>query len=533
MSRRTVARSPVKRPPAEMATVGERSLARRSRTARGRPSQGGSAPGSLAGRLAQALADIPRAAWICVAVACVNAVCWSLISPPFQITDEPSHFAYVQYLATTGRLPTAGEEVFSPAETEVLRALKYLEVRELPQNGTISTATEQAHLERVLHTPASSASQDAGVATEQPPLYYALETIPYNLGGTVLTRLALMRLLSALMAGVTALFAFLFLREALPGVRWAWTVGGLGVALFPLLGFMSGAVNPDAMLYAVSAALFLVLARAFRLGLTPGRATAIGAVIAVGMLTKLNFIGLLPGAALALAILTHRAARVSRRDAYRALAFALGVAASPVAAYFAISAASGRFAAIDLGPTGLSFITEDGSLFAKLSYLWEMYLPALPGMPVYFHGLSTTRQLWFDGLVGRYGWLDTSFPAWVYNVALIPAAAIAVLCARELVRHRRALAERVAELTVYTVLAAGVMALVAATDYLSAYPKNIGAYVEPRYLMPMLVLFGAVLALAARGAGRRWGPAVGALLVLVILAHDIFSQLLVISRYYA
>jgi hypothetical protein len=49
----------------------------------------------------------------------------------------------------------------------------------------------------------------------------------------------------------------------------------------------------------------------------------------------------------------------------------------------------------------------------------------------------------------------------------------------------------------------------------------------------MLVLFGAVLALAARGAGRRWGPAVGALLVLVILGHDIFSQLLVISRYYA
>ena len=76
------------------------------------------------------------------------------------------------------------------------------------------------------------------------------------------------------------------------------------MALFPLLGFMSGAVNPDAMLYAVSAALFFAFARAFRLGLTPGRAAAIGAVIAVGVLTKLNFIGLLPGAALALAILS-------------------------------------------------------------------------------------------------------------------------------------------------------------------------------------------------------------------------------------
>ena len=98
----------------------------------------------------------------------------------------------------------------------------------------------------------------AGVAAPQPPLYYALETIPYYLGsgGTLLDQLALMRLLSALLAGLTALFAFLFLREALPAVPWAWTVGGLCTALAPLVGFISGAVNPDAMLCAVSAALF-------------------------------------------------------------------------------------------------------------------------------------------------------------------------------------------------------------------------------------------------------------------------------------
>jgi 4-amino-4-deoxy-L-arabinose transferase-like glycosyltransferase len=522
----------VKRPPAGKAAVGERALARNNQAARGQQGRRRAARSPASRPLTEAFASIPRAAWLCVAVACLNAVCWSLISPPFQITDEPSHFAYVQHLATTGTLPTSAKEAFSPSETEALRALKYLQVRELPQNGTIATAAEQAQLERALSTPASSASQDAGVATEQPPLYYALETIPYDLGGTVLARLALMRLLSALMAGVTALFAFLFLREALPGVRWAWIVGGLGVSLFPLLGFMSGAVNPDAMLYAVSAALFFALARAFRLGLTPGRGAAIGAVIAVGVLSKVNFIGLLPGAALALAILARRAARVSRRDAYRSLALAAGVAASPVAVYLAVSAASGHFHAIDIGPTGLHFLTAKGSIFGKLSYLWELYLPALPGMPVYFHGVSTTRQLWFDGLVGRYGWLDTFFPAWVYDVALIPAAAIAGLCVRELIRRRTALAERVAELAVYIVMSAGVMALVGASDYL-AYPKDIGAYVEPRYLLPMLVLFGAVLALAARGAGRRWGPAMGALLVLVILGHNIFSQLLVISRYYA
>jgi hypothetical protein len=41
-----------------------------------------------------------------------------------------------------------------------------------------------------------------------------------------------------------------------------------------------------------------------------------------------------------------------------------------------------------------------------------------------------------------------------------------------------------------------------------------------------------VVALAARGAGRRWGPIVGVLLVVMFLGQDIFSQLQVVARYY-
>jgi hypothetical protein len=51
-------------------------------------------------------------------------------------------------------------------------------------------------------------------------------------------------------------------------------------------------------------------------------------------------------------------------------------------------------------------------------------------------------------------------------------------------------------------------------------------------MLPMLALLGAVLALAARGAGRRWGPVVGALIVVLFLSHDIFSLLQVTARYY-
>jgi len=75
------------------------------------------------------------------------------------------------------------------------------------------------------------------------------------------------------------------------------------------------------------------------------------------------------------------------------------------------------------------------------------------------------------------------------------------------------------------------MALVGADSYLD-FPQIAAEYGQARYLLPMLPLLGAVLALAARGAGRRWGPVVGALIVSLFLAHELFSQLQVIARYY-
>ena len=225
------------------------------RPARASPTTATAARG--AARLLAALRRIPVTAWVCALIACLNAACWSVISPPFQVVDESAHFAYVQRLAETGRLPSSSGETFPPAEERAIYDLHNAAVLEHPSVDTISTEAAQRKLEHDLAVPEKrTGSGGAGVAASQPPLYYALETIPYDLetGGTVLDRLALMRLLSALMAGLTALFAYLFLREALPAVPWAWTVGGLGVALDPLLGVMSGAVNPDALLFAVCAA---------------------------------------------------------------------------------------------------------------------------------------------------------------------------------------------------------------------------------------------------------------------------------------
>ena len=476
---------------------------------------------------------IPTAAWICALVACLNAASWSFITPPFEVPDEPDHFAYVKQLAETGTLPSSSAEIFSTEERLALVGLHYRQIRLRPATRAIFSAAEQSSLEKKLRALArlpERGSPNAGVAAAEPPLYYALASVPYILasGGTLLDRLQLMRLLSALMAGLTAMFTFLFLRETLPRTRWAWTVGALAVALTPLLGFMSGAVNPDAMLFAVSAALFYCLARAFRRGLTLRSAIATGLVIAVGFLTKLNFAGLAPGAFLALAVLALRGARSSGRVAPRAPAIAAAIGCVPVVLFFIANSLSTR---PTFGIVADAISNGHGSVLAEANYMWQLYLPRLPGTVDDFPGLFTTSQIWFDGYVGRFGWLDTFFPNWVYTLALVAAGLIAGLCARALLAGRTALRERVPELVVYAVMTLGLLLVVGADSYL-VFPSKLAEYGQARYLLPVLPLLGAALALAARGAGRRWGPATGTLIVVLFLAHDIFSQLQVIARYY-
>ena len=43
--------------------------------------------------LLDALRLVPRAAWLCGLLACLNAACWSFVTPPFQAPDEPDHYA--------------------------------------------------------------------------------------------------------------------------------------------------------------------------------------------------------------------------------------------------------------------------------------------------------------------------------------------------------------------------------------------------------------------------------------------------------
>jgi 4-amino-4-deoxy-L-arabinose transferase-like glycosyltransferase len=473
---------------------------------------------------------------VCALVAVLNATAWSLVTPAFQVPDEQSHYAYTEYLIQHWQPPrTHGADSLSTSEEIALVALDSEGIRFQPTFPTIWSATEQRHLQRGLAAHASR-SDGNGAAREvggEPPLFYALQAIPYQLGsgGSVLDRLALMRLLSALIGGVTVLFVFLFLREALPESPRTWTVGALGVAFQPLFAFMTSGVNSDVLLYASSAALFYLLARAFRRGLTRRLAIATGVALAVGLMTKFNAAGLLPGAMLGLTVIAVRQ-EGWRFGALRLPAIAFAVAIAPELLELALNAIAWDRPLI--GATAGNFSTTGIHLSIGLlaRYIWQFYGIRLPGAS---HTLTTPfplRDLWFRGLIGSYGYVETEFRDRVYELAAIPAAVVCLLAARALYVLRADARKRLLELLIYAAVAAGLMLFVGVASYV-LWAHTGASIAQTRYLLPLLPLYGALLALAARGAGPRWLPVVGTTIVVLAIAHDVFSQLLVLSRYYA
>jgi 4-amino-4-deoxy-L-arabinose transferase-like glycosyltransferase len=481
----------------------------------------------------------PRAGRVCFLIALVNAVIWGVVVPPFQVPDEISHFGYAQYLAETGKAPPQGALAqYSPQEQTALQFLDFFAVIGRAGERGIFTSTEDHQLRAELVGQSPVGQGGASSVTNQPPLYYALEAIPYWLSPShdILTRLALMRLLSALMAAFTVLAVYMFMRELLPGSPWAWTVGALVVAFQPMVDFIAAGVQGDNLLFLASALTFLMLLRAYRRGLTMRRGVAIGAVVAVGVLAKLTFIALLPGIALSLALLAFRALPDGRARALRALLVAVAVAAIPVLIYGVLNVTVWHRGSITAG--GVAGATNSNlpgggavTINETIDYIWQLYLPRLWFMHPTYCGYYPVLGLWLHESIGHFGWLDYSFPGWVYEWGQKLFYVLVVLALLGLVRARAAIRPLLPIFACFAVMAVGLLGAIGYTGI--RYRLSTGfQFEQARYLFPLLVFYAMFLVLAARGVGRRWAPALGAALVMLAMAHGLFAETLTISRYY-
>jgi hypothetical protein len=474
---------------------------------------------------------IPRAARIAALVALLNAVVWSLLIPPLQSFDEPVHVYYGQFLAETYNVPRPVQgSVLSEEEIAIQNGVRLLDVVGNPDGAPPWTEVEDRGLDQALDSGLGRVSQgaDGGVGA-YPPLYYGLGSIAYKLtpSHNLLDRLEAMRLVSALLAALTAMFVALFVRELLPGRPWATTAAGLVAAFQPIFGFMSGSFNPDLGITAASAAMFFAVARAWRRGLTWQLGLVIGLALAAGFLSKLAMAAMVPGAALSVALLAWR------WKAWRGLvAFAAG-AGLPVLAYMLLNRFLWDRPALLGGGAAASSAASPpkNNIPEMLSFVWQSYLPRLPFMKDQFTYDFPLWDRYFVGWVGRFGWGDYRFPEWVSEVTLGIVLVLLVAAIVFVARRRGALLRRWPEWLSYAAIAGGLLFLLGYAGY--GWKRDTGTdFEQGRYLLPLLALYAGLVAAGLRGFGERAGPIVASVLVTLAIAHSMWAQILTIVRFY-
>jgi Predicted membrane protein (DUF2142) len=473
------------------------------------------------------------------AVACAAA--WALVTPAWHGPDEPDHFAYAQTVAELGHTPDkqpSEAPPFSSRHTAALDSVSTYSVVGLGDARPPWLRADEERYERLLER-APGADDDGGgyllSTSSHLPGYYALTLPGYAVAnsGSTFTELTAMRLLTALLAGVTALCAFLTVRELAPSRQWLAVTAGLLVAFHPMASFMSGVVNNDAGVNAAAALLVFLLVRGLRRGLTLPLGLALGVTLALLPAMKATGTALYPAAAVGLLGMVWRRHRRSDLTGYAALAGgalgALVLRRAVTGALEAPSVSAGMTAGGASVSGTLSRVLDAPDVY--LSYTWQMFLPRLPFMNDLHVQKWPAFDVFIEGGWAAFGWLVVRFPGWVYVVVAGVSLAMAALCVAAVVRHRSAAWRHGWELAVLLVALAGVVAGVEGAYFTNA-PRPVPAE-QGRYVFTALVPLAAIAVGGTLAFRERVATVAASVLAAAVMAFAYASQLLALSRFFA
>jgi 4-amino-4-deoxy-L-arabinose transferase-like glycosyltransferase len=457
----------------------------------------------------------------------VGAV-WAGITPIAEKTDEVPHFAYVQAFAEYGHPPTnfVDTGLLSPEFACWYTGLGVVHWKYFDEERPPWSAQTRQGLDKSC-AGASPKYNGAEYMAFQPPAYYAVAAGAYKLavGASLPTRLLFARLASVLLAAIAVLCTYLLLLELIAGSVWPARAAALALAFQPIFMFNESGVNPDAMLVAVASAIALVCARAWRKGLTRRRALCLGALIGLGVISKTNFLALIPSVLL-LAGALWWAGRGERAVRARRLAAGALLAGVVFATYALVNDLAWHRA---LRYRDEGYGGGGGSLRRAASFAWQFFFPRLPGQhnlvggtkPAIFELIesATTRMGWWNDYGIASGWTPILM---LIGLALAAACAVYVI---PLARRRPQ--------PVLVILGAGMLFL-AALVY-AGYQFSLGVGVSviiPRHALPVICLWGLLVGCAVAAAPSRWRPSATGLLAAVFLAHTLLALTTTTSRFY-
>jgi hypothetical protein len=476
--------------------------------------------------------------WLC-AIAALNFACWALITPPFQAPDEVDHFAYTQSLVERGEGPThdaaAPLHRWSDAESRALAATDFLTDHEVGDTRMPwTTLAEDRYGESVAKHPPANDGGGYSTSASHGPLYYLALAPGYLLArhDSTFAQLTWMRLISALLGALAALFAFLLARELAPGRPWLGVLAALLVTYEPMYGFISGAVNNDVGVNAAAAAVSFLLVRALRRGLTIPWGLLTGLVLVATPLIKETGLSLYPVAALALlgALWLHH----SRPDLLGWLGLAVGAVAMNEISVHVLStlqprASSAGFQAIGSNTSAASEALHHIPYF--ISYVWQTFLPALPFMGRHFASVGDPAYtIFIKRGWGAFGWYDVFFPAWVYLVILAAMLGSIPLGLWAAKREWTWIARNWREVVTVLLIPIAVIAGFEAAYYSPGVQTVIPTY--GRYAFPAIVPLAVIVVGVLHSLGRRRMVYGGVVLLMSMIALSYSAQLLTLTSFY-
>lgn len=485
------------------------------------------------------LRRVPPALLVLLAVAALQSLAWDMSLPAFQGPDEDAHFAYVQHLAESGELPSSSSGG-SPVSTQEHDALTYLNLFPLRGISQARPAWSPAdlafwrHLEATMPSGSRANGSGPNAVGPDPPLYYALMSIPYLiLSGLPLLKLVfVLRLFNALLYLVTIALTWIIAGDLFGKVRWKQTLAAGAVALEPQLAFMSAVINADNLLIMLMTAFLLSALRVVMRGPTLRRVLLMGLLAAAAALTHGRGLVALPVLAAAL-IVAWRHHRTDRSQALTHLGASVATVGGAAVLYLLFGTPGGTGAAYGGQVSDLNSAKGFG-ITQFLSTTWQFYFARLGLIHSRLGPAYGYRQVFIETFYGAFGWLEVRLKPHVYDLLqVVSGLGLIAFCATCIAR-RRLLRESWPQVVVALAL---LVVTVTFLHYVS-YKSLLGSGgVEPlivgRYLLPIISLFGLAIAFTVGSLPRRLGPLVAA----VILGGGVVLQLAAIEttifRFYA
>jgi 4-amino-4-deoxy-L-arabinose transferase-like glycosyltransferase len=490
-------------------------------------------------RLRSGISSVPAPLALLLIVGLLLSVAWDVALPAFQGPDEVGHFSYLQHLAETGELPhvTGGSK---PNSTEVREALNSLNLKPLIGDVRARPAWSPADLrlwhevERTLPRGSRADGTGPNPLAKNPPLYYAVMSIPYRVlvWLPLPKRLFVLRLVNALFYLATIVLVWMLAGELFGRVRWKQALAAGVVALQPQLAFMSAVINADNLLIALTSAVLLAAMRVVKLGPSLGRILTASGLTAAAVLTHGRGLVTVPVllTALVASCIKHR---VAPREALARGAAASATVGIAVLAYVLFGRPGGT-GGLYGGQTSELNSGRGFKLGQFVSSVYQFYLPKLTEQHRRIGPAYGYRQVFIDTFYGAFGSLEVAFrPPFYDTLQVLSAVGLVGLYTAVVVRWRRFWKAWAVVIVMLALLITNLVFL----HYVSYRALLDTGGKEPlivgRYLLPMVALFGLAVSFTVGSLPRRLGPLVGA----IILAGGVLLSLtgigITMVRFYA